>query len=60
MLARDLTDRHAGRLISWAVDDTTYHSRPFAIEHLDGLVWLHYDTGRVHELRPEWEVQVRT
>ena len=59
MKAADLSpQRDANRLITWVHNDTTFRSRPFAIEHSHGFTYLHIEGYRAHELRAEWEVVV--
>lgn len=60
MKAADLNPTHAGKLIQWSRPggDRVMSSRPFAIEHDNGWVFLHYATGNAHPLLPEWDVEV--
>lgn len=60
MKAGDLpATKRWNRQVSWTRNGATHVSQPFAIEHSHGFVFLHYATGKAHQLRAEWEVTAR-
>lgn len=63
MKARDLTDQHAGHLITWWQNGTAHTTRTVSIQHAHGWCYLGYEgrdahAGYAHIIRDEWEVTV--
>jgi len=59
MRAADLpATKHYTGTVTWTHNGTTHAVHPFAIEHASGYTFLHYQTGRAHQLKDEWEVEV--
>lgn len=61
MNAGDLpvTKNWTGGLISWERNGDRWTSKPYAIEHVAGFVYLHITGWRAHELRADQEIEVQ-